>query len=163
MGKKTRGQMDRDNSRNRERYANDPEFREKAKAMVRGRYANNPEFREKKLTKERERYANDPEYRERHKSYRLEKIWRKNGIHFTIEQRDAMLSAQGGRCAICGTDEPGGRGWHLDHCHVTGRVRGILCHHCNIGLGNFKDNPEFMREAIKYLEESDEAGKSEAA
>ena len=145
MGRRTRDEMDRRNALQRERYANDPEYREKRLAI------------------NRERWANDPEYRERQKSYRLKSLWRKRGMKFIIKERDAMLAAQGGRCAICGTDEPGGTGWHTDHCHVTGRVRGILCHHCNVGLGCFKDNPEFMREAIKYLEESDEAGKDEAA
>lgn len=72
----------------------------------------------------------------------------------TQEQFEAMLEAQGGRCAICRTDTPGGRDnrWHVDHCHATGKVRGLLCNGCNIGLGHFKDDPERLLAAVAYLE-----------
>jgi hypothetical protein len=70
------------------------------------------------------------------------------------EQYDAMLVTQGGQCALCRADAPGGKGsWHVDHCHTTGRVRGLLCHHCNLGLGNFRDNPVVLAAAIEYLKE----------
>lgn len=63
-----------------------------------------------------------------------------------------MLAGQQYRCAICGVGTPGGWGtWHVDHCHVTGRVRGLLCQHCNTGLGHFKDSPEQLSAAIEYL------------
>jgi hypothetical protein len=58
------------------------------------------------------------------------------------ELYDSMLSAQGGCCALCGTQEPGGRSdkhFHIDHDHQTGRIRGLLCHACNIGLGWYED------------------------
>ncbi len=70
----------------------------------------------------------------------------------TTQQRDEMLQAQGGVCAICSASEPQGRGtWHIDHCHTAGHVRGVLCHHCNVGLGHFRDNPEVLSKAIDYL------------
>lgn len=60
---------------------------------------------------------------------------------------------QGHRCAICRTDAPGGKGgFHVDHCHDAGVVRGLLCHHCNVALGNFKDDVELLRAAVAYLE-----------
>jgi len=64
-----------------------------------------------------------------------------------------MVESQGNRCAICGTDRPGGRGvyWHIDHCHETGRVRGLLCYGCNTLLGAAKDNPETLRSALEYI------------
>jgi hypothetical protein len=67
----------------------------------------------------------------------------------------AMLAAQGGLCAICRTDTPGGRGerWHIDHDHATNRVRGLLCHNCNVGIGNFQDSPELLEQAARYLRE----------
>lgn len=69
-----------------------------------------------------------------------------------------MLEEQGHRCAICGTDTPGGKGsWHIDHNHETGKVRGLLCAMCNVGLGNFYDNIERLRAAIRYLEVKDGA------
>lgn len=64
---------------------------------------------------------------------------------------DAMPAAQRGVCAICGGVEPGERWLHVDHCHSTGRVRGLLCGHCNKGLGLFRDNTEFLAKAIEYL------------
>jgi hypothetical protein len=67
---------------------------------------------------------------------------------------DAMAAAQGDRCAICETDTPGGAHnvWHIDHCHDTGRVRGLLCQRCNVGLGYFSDDPAVLSAAVDYLE-----------
>ncbi len=70
----------------------------------------------------------------------------------TPERMAEMLTEQDGRCAICRTDSPGGKGdWHVDHCHATNRVRGLLCHRCNLGLGMFRDSAEFLTAAIDYL------------
>lgn len=64
-----------------------------------------------------------------------------------------MLSAQGGTCAICKSPDPKGKGkFHVDHCHSTGRVRGLLCHACNLALGHMHDDPVRLREAALYLE-----------
>jgi hypothetical protein len=64
-----------------------------------------------------------------------------------------MIERQGDRCAICRTDKPGGRGelWHIDHDHETGRIRGLLCHSCNVGIGNFRDDPSLLIAAVKYI------------
>jgi hypothetical protein len=59
-----------------------------------------------------------------------------------------MLTAQGGLCAVCRTAPAA----HVDHDHVTGRVRALLCFNCNGGLGQFKDDPEVMRAAAVYVE-----------
>lgn len=66
---------------------------------------------------------------------------------------DTMLAAQDGKCAICETITPGVRlvRFHIDHCHKTEKVRGLLCEHCNRGIGHFKDDPALLRRAIKYL------------
>lgn len=58
---------------------------------------------------------------------------------------------QEGRCALCKEKPTTKRGLHLDHCHATGKVRGLLCHSCNVGLGSFKDNPGLLTQAIQYL------------
>jgi hypothetical protein len=65
-----------------------------------------------------------------------------------------MLSDQGGVCAVCGADNPqkGGQDWAVDHCHASGKVRGILCHPCNVALGLFRDNSHTLAQAIHYLE-----------
>jgi len=73
---------------------------------------------------------------------------------------DAMLEAQGGGCAICSSgpvlDESlrwraDWDGWHVDHDHNTGIVRGILCPPCNLMLGYAKDRPDVLAAAVKYL------------
>lgn len=64
-----------------------------------------------------------------------------------------MFEAQGGCCAICGTDDTGGRkAFHVDHCHETGKIRGLLCGNCNSGIGNLRDDIGLLRRAIDYLE-----------
>ncbi len=72
----------------------------------------------------------------------------------TQEAFDAMVVSQSGACAICGS-VPDGAGklavLHVDHCHDTGRVRGLLCHWCNTGLGSFRDRPELLARAAGYL------------
>jgi hypothetical protein len=70
----------------------------------------------------------------------------------TTEQFDQMLASQDGKCAICRTDKWPGYGPHVDHCHETGRVRGILCGPCNHGLGILRDDPARLRAAADYLE-----------
>ena len=58
------------------------------------------------------------------------------------------------RCAICG-DLPGTKRHSLDHCHVSGRMRGVLCTRCNSGLGFFRDDPRILQLAIDYLKRVD--------
>jgi hypothetical protein len=76
-------------------------------------------------------------------------LLRKYGIN--VEQRDLMLLGQGGVCAVCKHDKPAHEVWHVDHCHDTGVVRGVLCRACNTGLGCFRDNAESLRSAVEYL------------
>lgn len=83
-------------------------------------------------------------------------IVRKNNLKrlgFTIELYDTRLAAQDNKCAICSTpfDTIPTKQVHADHCHTTGKARGILCHQCNTGLGAFKDNPNLLEKAIQYL------------
>ena len=65
---------------------------------------------------------------------------------------DAMLASQGGLCAICKTSEPGKKGFHVDHSHDTGKVRGLLCHGCNLGIGHLRDDPAIVAAALLYLQ-----------
>ncbi|MET9255914.1 endonuclease VII domain-containing protein [Streptomyces sp. NPDC003717] len=66
----------------------------------------------------------------------------------TEDEREALVSAQRGVCCICLAASP----VHVDHCHETGRVRGVLCFSCNAALGQFKDQPEAIRRAAAYVE-----------
>jgi hypothetical protein len=84
-------------------------------------------------------------------------------FNLTPEQFDAMVARQGGRCAICRTTEPGGKGtWHIDHDHTCcptkaseptcgNCVRGLLCRACNSLLGLAADDPERLIAAAGYL------------
>ena len=72
----------------------------------------------------------------------------------TESEYESMWQSQQGLCAICKRPEPESIRARLciDHCHDTGRVRGLLCGFCNTGLGGFRDNVESLRSAIAYLE-----------
>ncbi len=71
----------------------------------------------------------------------------------TNEIYDAMVAEREGRCDICQGVPPK---LFVDHCHVGGHVRGLLCHGCNTGLGGFKDSPVAMQAAIRYLQRDDQ-------
>lgn len=65
-----------------------------------------------------------------------------------------MYNRQEGKCKICGKKLPDGEYLHVDHVKGTQKIRGLLCAECNKGLGFFKDSPDNLREAAKYLEEN---------
>lgn len=68
----------------------------------------------------------------------------------TVERYEELLQQQDGACAICkGTT---GKNLAVDHCHTTGRIRGLLCTRCNPGLGYFCDDISLLSAAIEYLE-----------
>jgi len=92
------------------------------------------------------RYGSDS-YKTHHKDLRLQ---RKYGI--TLEDYFEIIDSQDGQCAICGTgiselDHTA----HLDHCHDTGKVRGVLCRRCNTGIGMLNDDSELLIKAAEYL------------
>lgn len=76
----------------------------------------------------------------------------KNNYGISIDQFNDMHSAQGGVCAICGKESTDGKSLHVDHCHDTGSVRGLLCNRCNPALGALGDSVEMLSKAIRYLE-----------
>jgi hypothetical protein len=93
----------------------------------------------------RARYATGPEYR-------ANRLMRTVTSRYGISRDDyaAMLEAQNHACGICRRAFQ--RTPQVDHCHITGLVRGLLCGPCNNGLGQFGDNIDFMRNAIAYME-----------
>ena len=73
--------------------------------------------------------------------------------------RELVAKRGSATCAICGADEAGRTSksgkpnrLHIDHDHATGMVRDLLCHHCNLGIGNLRDSIDILRSAIAYLE-----------
>lgn len=69
-------------------------------------------------------------------------------FNFTWEDYERLFSEQEGRCAICRKNPAK----DVDHDHVSGKVRALLCNPCNKGLGCFRENPSFLREAARYVE-----------
>lgn len=114
------------NAKRRAKYAEDQEFRDALRAGVKEWQQANPHKR---------------------KSQRLKKY----GI--THAEFEDMMTAQGGKCAICGHQDTENRNFFpvVDHCHNSGKVRGLLCMNCNQGIGKFKDEPERLRRAAEYI------------
>jgi hypothetical protein len=94
------------------------------------------------------------------KSYRRKmgpSLQRKQDLMFkygiTPEAFEGLKISQCGKCAICGTADP--RGKHgvfcVDHCHETGRVRGLLCQRCNVALGALGDNEASLQKVLHYV------------
>lgn len=102
-----------------------------------------------------QRYNTDPAYRLRNNArVHYWKIAREFGL--TARDLEKMLTSQNGLCGICATDitsKP-----YLDHDHVNGYARGLLCNQCNIGLARFKDRTDFIQLAISYLSKDGENG-----
>lgn len=72
----------------------------------------------------------------------------------TLEDFERMVLAQGNLCAICNEppENKDSTKLHIDHCHTTGKVRGLLCRSCNIAIGYLNDDINLLQNAIKYLE-----------
>lgn len=91
---------------------------------------------------------------ERHKQRRASRFTRslilaKYGI--TLDDYDKLLAEQNGGCAICDFEPDEGRFLHVDHDHATNKIRGLLCHRCNQGLGYFRDDRWTLKRAAAYL------------
>lgn len=100
---------------------------------------------------EKIRYATDPNVKDRMKKrardYRLKTQY---GIDEKEFQR--MVESQNFKCAICRCVPDSKRKFNVDHCHTTGKVRGLLCWNCNIALGYLKENVDSFKNAIDYLQ-----------
>jgi hypothetical protein len=106
--------------------------------------------------------------RERHRQYRKTERGRESRRWIELKATyglsradyDHLLERQGGGCAVCGSTDPtrGGNStkyFTVDHCHVTNKIRGLLCGLCNTGLGSFRDNPDVMESAAHYIRTAD--------
>jgi len=79
------------------------------------------------------------------------RVLRPYGI--SLKDYDQLLTAQRGRCAICGTTDPGHghKVFAIDHCHEGGYVRGLLCRNCNSAIGLLQDSPDVIEAAARYV------------
>lgn len=107
-----------------------------------------PCFREDNRKKARKSYHRKP-LEQRTRANRAVALMRYHGI--TVEQFDELFAKQGNLCAICRTEiaKP-----HVDHCHETNVIRGILCAHCNTAIGLLGDDPERMLRAAEYVSQT---------
>lgn len=97
------------------------------------------------------RLAYDKKYRNQNKKKYIQlRLKFKYGL--TIESFDKLLKKQNNKCRICSEVFTQQLKPCVDHNHITGKVRGLLCNQCNKGLGNFKDSPELLIQASKYLQ-----------
>ena len=125
-----------------------PKCKSCALEMAREAYRRNPDA----VKRAAKKWAEKNPSRRKEIAYNS-KLKAKYGIEFTDYQQ--MFEKQGGRCAIC--DGEGGIGnsevapLFVDHCHSTGKIRGLLCMKCNSGLGHFEDQVNRMKRAINYL------------
>lgn len=147
---------DKRNVERRERYGSDEAWRAARRAQSKASYDKREAvYRERR----RERYNNDPEYREKIKSaaakkratpgYKenLSRYMRKRLYGLEHDEFEAMRAVQGNKCAICQRRVT----LVVDHCHVTTKVRGLLCFKCNSGIGQFDESEERLTAAIEYI------------
>lgn len=153
----------------RQRRLNNPKYRERERAYYRehadevnartraARAANPERFRanekayrdkhkEKRRLAGRARYYANPEYFAEHGRKR-----RLKRFGLTPESYEALKEEQGRACAICRDPFPERPEPHIDHCHRTGRVRGLLCGKCNQAIGLLRDDPALIERASAYV------------
>lgn len=153
------------------RYRHSEKGQEKAKLY---RLRNRPkllEGKKKHREENRERYKlNDKNYYEKNKeiiNQKNKERYRKSYDHYrdleyqkryniSLQEYEKIWNDQDGKCKICDCSESSlkeGRYKRLvvDHCHITGKVRGLLCNNCNRAIGLLKDNVQVLNSAIKYL------------
>ena len=158
---------ERTNARDRKRWANDEEYRKRKKQTNRRhidkRYkqdpdfkrarierakkmGSNPEYMAKKTANHNERLRSDHEYQDRQRDYQMaHKFGLDPGEYARMEREQERL------CAICGEGNPNGWKLAVDHSHTTEQVRALLCHNCNVGIGQFSEDIQLMLGAIAYL------------
>ncbi len=125
-------------------------------------YNSSKKIRDKINKNRREKYAIDENYRNEIKK-KAKKYYQKNPCikkrsrlrkyNLSIEDYEILLKKQNYKCAICGYSDLNNKQFFpmVDHCHITKKVRGLLCLNCNHGIGKFKDDIELLKNAIKYL------------
>lgn len=119
--------------------------KERLRAKQRAYYAVNAEKRKEYAAKYREQNGHDIGLKKR-----IDFIRSQYGVE--MEEYLKMYAECSGKCTICKVlEEDMGHRMCVDHCHETGKVRGLLCKRCNAGLGQFKDNPELLIKAAEYL------------
>jgi hypothetical protein len=112
-----------------------------------------------KVAVARSRIKNRQKYTTRYKGRYKNKLYNKSATRQMLgicdDSMTALLALQQGVCAICKKAELSNKALAVDHCHKTGRFRGLLCRKCNTGLGFFNDDPDLLEAAKNYLKNND--------
>lgn len=114
--------------------------REELNARKRALYAANPEKYNARL---RAWHAANPERR------RFQRL--KDRLGMSQQEYEVLFDSQGGACAICKNLNWNGKTPNVDHDHITGKIRGILCHNCNTALGRIMDDPKIAQAMGDYI------------
>lgn len=93
-------------------------------------------------------------YKRKSDEYKFRKRGKKYGYAITKDEYEKLFKLQNGVCAICKTNDDK-RSLAVDHNHITGKIRGLLCIKCNVVLGIMKDSPDILRAASHYLLDED--------
>ena len=132
-----------------------PECKACTNAMRLRRYRLNPE---REIARVRAWQQANPQrvkaWAEKNRDKRLKKlreIHLRNKFSLTVEEYDAILEAQDGVCALCECPPTPGISLHVDHDHGTGAIRGLLCVRCNNALGLFREDPDLLKRAARYV------------
>jgi len=149
----------------KQRLLNDPEYRERTRAYNNARqqeYFKDEDNREARR-KYKEEYLSDPVnaarqkegYKKHAATDKCRDTYLKRTFGITLEDYNRMIEEQGGGCAICGATGSKKNGekqsLSVDHNHDNDKVRGVLCHKCNVGLGHFLDDIDLLTKATEYL------------
>ena len=126
------------------------------------KWSKSEEERKERRRLSKQRYRNSPkgqatqaalEERTRGKRLIQSRETMLSGYGLSIAAYDALLAKQNNKCAICPIHiSESARRFAVDHDHVTGDVRGLLCFRCNAGIGKFNDDPALLKLAVAYLE-----------
>ena len=147
------GQCDKDLERLERRRASQRRYRESHKEQIKAAARRYRETHREQISEyARRKWQTDPDHREKHRvrnrrSQRKMVFKRIYGI--SLEDYDVMFERQGGACAIC---KRTGLTLCVDHCHLTGEVRGLLCIRCNSAIGFCSDDPTLLQAAAAYLQ-----------
>ncbi len=138
-----------------------PECKECRNAAARKRSQDDPNFREKERLRGKEKYKKrKPQHLAITNRYYHENLPYRKDLHLrnqygiTMEDKIRMRESQKNCCGICHQEFPDDKSAYVDHCHTTGKVRGLLCRACNSILGFSRDSVEILQNAVGYLNSS---------
>jgi len=141
-----------DSNKKHKRYICKTCWNSRQKQYTENSKSKDPNFNQKKKERTKKWIEGFSEERKLLESRKRYNSWLKRTYKISIEDYNNILLKQDNKCSICGIDKPSGMGtFHVDHDHFTGKVRGLLCHHCNFLLGNCKENIEILEKAKNYL------------